>query len=83
MVEISCHGSNYILQKVIDMCLQQGAQMAKAGEFTQRAFLNGRMDLTQAEAVADLIASQSSAAQQAAMHNLRGGFSEQLKAMRE
>lgn len=83
VVEISCHGSNYILQKVIDMCLQAGAQMAKAGEFTQRAFLNGRMDLTQAEAVADLIASQSSASQQAAMHNLRGGFSEQLKAMRE
>lgn len=83
VVEISCHGSNYILQKVIDMCLQAGAQMAKAGEFTQRAFLNGRMDLTQAEAVADLIASQSSASQQAAMHNLRGGFSEQLKDMRE
>lgn len=83
VVEISCHGSNYILQKVIDMCLQSGAQMAKAGEFTQRAFLNGRMDLTQAEAVADLIASQSSASQQAAMHNLRGGFSEQLKEMRE
>jgi tRNA modification GTPase len=83
VVEISCHGSNYILQKVIAMCLEQGAQMAKAGEFTQRAFLNGRMDLTQAEAVADLIASQSSASQQAAMHNLRGGFSEQLKDMRE
>lgn len=83
VVEISCHGSNYILQKVIDLCLKNGAEMAKAGEFTQRAFLNGRMDLTQAEAVADLIASQSSASQQAAMHNLRGGFSEQLKAMRE
>src|ERR1044072_2414010 len=83
VVEISCHGSNYILQRVIDLCLQHGVQMAKAGEFTQRAFLNGRMDLTQAEAVADLIASQSSAAQQAAMHNLRGGFSEQLKNTRE
>lgn len=83
VVEISCHGSNYILQKVIDLCLKNGAEIAKAGEFTQRAFLNGRMDLTQAEAVADLIASQSSASQQAAMHNLRGGFSEQLKAMRE
>lgn len=83
VVEISCHGSNYILQKVIGLCLAKGAQLAKAGEFTQRAFLNGRMDLTQAEAVADLIASQSAASQQAAMHNLRGGFSEQLKAMRE
>jgi tRNA modification GTPase len=83
VVEISCHGSNYILQKVIELCLQGGAQMAKAGEFTQRAFLNGRMDLAQAEAVADLIASQSSASQQAAMHTLRGGFSEELKAMRE
>lgn len=83
VVEISCHGSNYILQKVINMCLQHGAEMAKAGEFTQRAFLNGRMDLAQAEAVADLIASQSSASQQAAMHTLRGGFSEQLRNMRE
>jgi tRNA modification GTPase len=83
VVEISCHGSNYILQKVIALCLEHGAQIAKPGEFTQRAFLNGRMDLTQAEAVADLIASQSGAAQQAAMHNLRGGFSEQLKDMRE
>jgi tRNA modification GTPase len=83
VVEISCHGSNYILQKVIDMCLQHGAAMAKPGEFTQRAFLNGRMDLAQAEAVADLIASQSSASQQAAMHTLRGGFSEQLRDMRE
>jgi tRNA modification GTPase len=83
VIEISCHGSNYILQKVIDLCLHQGAQMAKAGEFTQRAFLNGRMDLTQAEAVADLISSQSAASQQAAMHNLRGGFSHELKQMRE
>jgi tRNA modification GTPase len=83
VVEISCHGSNYILQKVIDLCLKNGAEMAKAGEFTQRAFLNGRMDLAQAEAVADLIASQSSVSQQAAMHTLRGGFSEQLRHMRE
>ena len=83
VVEISCHGSDYVLQKVIELCLKHGAQMAKAGEFTQRAFLNGRMDLTQAEAVADLIASQSSASQQAAMHNLRGGFSEELRNMRE
>lgn len=83
VVEISCHGSYYVLQQVIDLCLANGAHMAKPGEFTQRAFLNGKMDLTQAEAVADLIASRSGASHQAAMHNLRGGFSEQLKAMRE
>lgn len=83
IVEISCHGSDYVLQQVIGLCLREGAQMAKPGEFTQRAFLNGKMDLTQAEAVADLIASQSSAAHQAAMHNLRGGFSHELKTMRD
>jgi tRNA modification GTPase len=83
VVEISCHGSQYVLQQVIDLCVKNGAQMAKPGEFTQRAFLNGKLDLTQAEAVADLIASQSGAAHQAAMHNLRGGFSEELKDMRE
>jgi tRNA modification GTPase len=83
VVEISCHGSQYILQHIIALCLQQGARMAKAGEFTLRAFLKGKLDLTQAEAVADLIASQSSAAHKAAMHNLRGGFSNQLKDMRE
>lgn len=83
IVEISCHGSNYVLQQMIGLCLREGAQMAKPGEFTQRAFLNGKLDLTQAEAVADLIASQSSAAHQAAMHNLRGGFSQELKQMRE
>ena len=83
VVEISCHGSHYVLQQVIDLCLSNGALLAKPGEFTQRAFLNGKMDLTQAEAVADLIASRSGAAHQSAMHNLRGGFSEQLKAMRE
>jgi tRNA modification GTPase len=83
VVEISGHGSQYILEQIINLCIACGAQMAKAGEFTQRAFLNGKLDLAQAEAVADLIASQSGAAQQAAMHNLRGGFSEELKAMRE
>lgn len=83
VVEISCHGSQYILQQVIALCAQHGAQMAKPGEFTQRAFLNGKMDLTQAEAVADLIASQSGVAHKAAMHNLRGGFSHDLKDMRE
>lgn len=83
VVEISCHGSHYVLEQVISLCLQHGAHMARAGEFTQRAFLNGKMDLTQAEAVADLIASRSGAAHQAAMHNLRGGFSDDLKQMRE
>ena len=83
VTEISCHGSQYVLEQVIRLCVQNGAVPAKAGEFTQRAFLNGKMDLTQAEAVADLIASHSGAAQRAAMHNLRGGFSEELKDMRE
>lgn len=83
VVEISGHGSQYILEQIINLCIANGAHMAKAGEFTQRAFLNGKLDLAQAEAVADLIASQSGAAQQAAMHNLRGGFSEELKEMRE
>ena len=71
VVEISCHGSHYVLQQVIDLCLSNGALLAKPGEFTQRAFLNGKMDLTQAEAVADLIASRSGAAHQSAMHHLR------------
>ena len=83
VVEISCHGSNFILQQVVNLCLQHGARMARAGEFTQRAFLNGKLDLTQAEAVADLIASQSGSAHKAAMHNLRGGFSADLKDMRD
>ncbi len=83
VVEISCHGSDYILRQVINLCLERGARMAKAGEFTLRAFLNGKLDLTQAEAVADLIASQSSTAHKAAMHTLRGGFSHDLSEMRE
>ncbi len=83
ITEISCHGSPYILQQVIDLCLREGAIIAKPGEFTQRAWLNGRLDLTQAEAVADLIASQSGAAHRAAMHQLRGGFSQDLKQIRE
>jgi tRNA modification GTPase len=83
VVEISGHGSQYILEQIINLCIANGAHMAKAGEFTQRAFLHGKLDLAQAEAVADLIAAQSGAAQQAAMHNLRGGFSEELKLMRE
>lgn len=83
VVEVSCHGSAYVLERVMKLCMAEGARMAKPGEFTLRAFLKGKLDLTQAEAVADLIASQSSAAHKAAMHNLRGGFSQDLKDMRE
>lgn len=83
IVEISCHGSPYILQRVIELCIQQGAVPAQPGEFTQRAFLNGKMDLTQAEAVGDLIAAESQAAQRTAMNQLRGGFSQALNTMRE
>lgn len=83
VVEISCHGSQYVLERVLNLCLNNGAHVAKAGEFTQRAFLNNKMDLTQAEAVADLIASQSDAAHKAAIHNLRGGFSSELQDLRE
>lgn len=83
VTEISCHGSGYVLKQVLELCLRHGARLAKPGEFTLRAFLKGKLDLTQAEAVADLIASQSGSAHKAAIHNLRGGFSEDLKQMRE
>lgn len=83
IVEISCHGSPYIQQQIIDACIQEGARLAKPGEFTQRAFLNGKMDLTQAEAVADIIASQSHAAKQTALNQLRGGFSNDLSILRD
>lgn len=83
VVEISCHGSAFVLQSVLTACTQLGARLAKPGEFTQRAFLNGKMDLAQAEAVADLIASQTQAAQRTALHALRGGFSADLKQLRE
>lgn len=82
-VEISGHGSPYILQKIMEVILANGARMATHGEFTQRAFLNGKLDLAQAEAVADLIAADSKAAQQAAIKQLRGGFSNDLKALRD
>lgn len=82
-VEITAHGSPYILQRILMLCIEQGARMALPGEFTQRAFLNGKMDLTQAEAVADLIAAGSAAAQQTALKQLRGGFSGDLKQLRE
>jgi tRNA modification GTPase len=83
VVEISCHGSPYVQQQVVQACISKGARLAKAGEFTQRAFLNGKLDLTQAEAVADLIASNTAASQQTALHNIRGGFSSVLKKLRE
>jgi tRNA modification GTPase len=83
VVEISCHGSPYVQQQVIAACIDQGARLARAGEFTQRAFLNGKLDLAQAEAVADLIASNTEAARKTAMHNIRGGFSRKLQELRE
>ena len=83
VVEISCHGSPYVQQQVLQACINKGARIAKPGEFTQRAFLNGKLDLTQAEAVADLIASNTSASQKTALYNIRGGFSAVLKALRE
>ena len=83
VVEISCHGSGYVLNQVLGLCMKLGARLARPGEFTLRAFLKGKMDLTQAEAVADLIASQSDTAHRAAIHDLRGGFSHDLKEMRE
>ncbi len=82
-VEISCHGSIYIQQKILELLIANGARLATAGEFTQRAFLNGKMDLAQAEAVADVIASESAAAHRVALQQLRGGFSEELKQLRE
>jgi tRNA modification GTPase len=83
VIEISCHGSPYIQQQLIQACVVHGARIAKPGEFTQRAFLNGKLDLTQAEAVADLIASNTAASQKTALHNIRGGFSSVLKKLRE
>lgn len=83
VVEISSHGSPLILQNIITACIHKGARLAKAGEFTQRAFLNGKMDLTQAESVADIISSNSSAQQKAALHNLKGGFKNDLIEIRE
>ncbi|MCX6318734.1 MAG: tRNA uridine-5-carboxymethylaminomethyl(34) synthesis GTPase MnmE [Bacteroidetes bacterium] len=83
VVEISCHGSPFVQQQVISACIKRGARMAKPGEFTQRAFLNGKLDLAQAESVADLIASNTAASQKAAIHTMRGGFSHDLKELRE
>lgn len=83
VIEISCHGSPFIQEQVISTLVKHGARLAKPGEFTQRAFLKGKLDLTQAEAVADLIASNTEASQRTALHNIRGGFSEVLKELRE
>lgn len=83
VVEISCHGSPYIQQQIIQLFLRNGCRMADAGEFTLRAFLNGKLDLSQAEAVADLIASDNEASHQIAMQQMRGGFSSEIKALRD
>ncbi|MDR2911341.1 MAG: tRNA uridine-5-carboxymethylaminomethyl(34) synthesis GTPase MnmE [Bacteroidales bacterium] len=82
-VEISCHGSFYIQQEIIKLLLSSGCRLAQPGEFTQRAFMNGKMDLSQAEAVADLIASQSEASRRVALQQMRGGFSSELASLRE
>lgn len=82
VVEISCHGSVFVQKKILQLLLVNGCSLAKAGEFTQRAFLNGKMDLSQAEAVADLIASTSTASHRMAMNQMRGGFSQQLIGLR-
>jgi tRNA modification GTPase len=81
-VEVSCHGSPYILQEIIQLCLGKGCRLAEPGEFTLRAFLNGKMDLSQAEAVADLIASETSAGHEVAMRQLRGGFKQEIQRLR-
>lgn len=82
-VEISCHASRFIVNAVLELLVNAGARIAAPGEFTRRAFVNGKMDLAQAEAVADVIASQSSAAHRVAMNQLKGGFSSELKTLRE
>ena len=83
VVEISCHGSTFIQQQIIQLLLRKGAKMAQAGEFTLRAFLNGKLDLSQAEAVADLIASDNEASHQIAMQQMRGGFSNEIAKLRQ
>lgn len=82
-IEISCHGSTYIQQQIIQLLLRSGCRMADPGEFTLRAFLNGKLDLSQAEAVADLISSDNAASHQIAMQQMRGGFSNEIAKLRE
>jgi len=83
VVEVSCHGSSYIIQELIQLFIERGARLAQPGEFTMRAFLHGRMDLSQAEAVADLIASESKAQHDLALRQMRGGFSDRIRALRQ
>jgi tRNA modification GTPase len=83
VVEISCHGSSYIIQRIINLLIEQGARAAKPGEFTLQAFINGAFDLSKAEAVADLIASNSKASHDIAMQQMRGGFANELQGLRE
>lgn len=83
VVEISCHGSSYIIQRIINLLIEQGARAAKPGEFTLQAFVNGAFDLSKAEAVADLIASNSKASHDIAMQQMRGGFANELQGLRE
>jgi tRNA modification GTPase len=83
VIEISCHGSMYIQQQILQLLIGKGIRLAKPGEFTQRAFLNGKMDLSQAEAVADLIASTTAASHKIALQQMRGGFSEEIRRLRE
>lgn len=83
LVEISCHGSPYIQQQIIEVLIKNGARVAQPGEFTQRAFLNGRIDLSQAEAVADLISAENKASHKVALNQMRGGISSELKDLRE
>jgi tRNA modification GTPase len=82
-IEISCHGSPFIQQQILQLLLTAGARMARPGEFTMRAFLNGKLDLSQAEAVADLIASNSPLSHQVAMQQMRGGFSAKIRLLRD
>ena len=81
--EITCHGSTYILQQVMQLLIKNGCRMAQPGEYTQRAFINGNMDLSHAEALADLIASTSAGQHRLALNQMRGGFSHELKNLRE
>jgi len=82
IIEISCHGSEYVQQRILEVLIDAGARMARAGEFTMRAFLNGKLDLSQAEAVADLISSRSKVSHDLALSQMRGGFSQKIKEMR-
>ena len=83
VVEISCHGSSYIQKEIVKLFIDNGCRAAKAGEFTLRAFLNGKIDLSQAEAVADLISSKSSASHKIALDQMRGGFKIDIKELRQ